>query len=94
MARFRGTVQGGRGEATRLGHGTCGLVVRAQSYTGDVRVSMYSQEDEDHVCISVSNHAEWGQAKAIYDGPVKDLIDQSARKTMLQHLAQDMLLNG
>ena len=38
MARFRGTVQGGRSEASRLGHSTSGLTVTANGWEAGIRV--------------------------------------------------------
>lgn len=91
MARFRGTVQGGRGQASRLGHATSGLAVEAMSYSGDVYVRMYAWQDEDHVLISVHPHGRGLWGLTIYDGPVAQLLDQSSRKTMLTALSCEML---
>jgi hypothetical protein len=94
MARFRGTVQGGRGEASRLGHSTAGLVVLAQSYSGDVFVHLYDYQGQDQVRIRVGHHGESRVGKIIYDGPVESLLQQSTRKTMLTALASDMLIDA
>lgn len=90
MARFRGTVQGGRGEATRLGHTTSGIRVVAQNYSGDVKVTMFDSSGVDYVAILTGSHGN-GSDKVIYRGPVADLIKQSARKTMMQAFVEDML---
>lgn len=45
MAHFRGTIQGGRGKASRLGHKTSGLRVTARSWTDGVNVEL-SWNDE------------------------------------------------
>lgn len=93
MARFFGRVQGRRGPATRLGHATSGLDVVAMSYQGDVEVRMFAVGEADHVGIYVREHGYRGHGKCIYTGPVGDLLEQSARKTMLQSLANDTLIN-
>jgi len=90
MARFYGTVQGGRGRATRLGHATSGLSVTAQSYSGDVIVNLCDAEGDDHVHIYVRDHSG-GRSKLIYHGPITQLLDQSERKTMLTALVGDIL---
>jgi hypothetical protein len=41
MAQFRGTVQGVRGPASRLGSKASGLTVVARSWNGEVRVNLY-----------------------------------------------------
>lgn len=46
MARFRGTVQGGRTEASRLGHKNTGLVTTTNGWNAGVRVSGYVGSDD------------------------------------------------
>ena len=91
MARFRGTVNGGRGTASRLGHATHGLEVLAQSYSGDIRVQLYTQGDEDYVSISVQDHGGWKPCQIIYTGPISKLLTQSGRKTLVTELAKEFL---
>lgn len=84
MAPFYGTVQGHRGEATRLGHG--GLLVTAQSYAGDIVVRMHRDKDDvEHVTISCRPH-DGGSGFCLYDGKVADLRDKNARAARLQAL--------
>lgn len=90
MARFYGTIRGGRGEATRLGHATSGLYVTAQSYSGDVCVSLSAVGGIDYVSIFVRGH-DGCNSKCIYHGPIAKLLEQSARATMLQALALEEL---
>ena len=45
MAHFRGTVQGNRGEASRLGSKKSGLQTTAASWQGDICVWLYHCED-------------------------------------------------
>lgn len=90
MARFYGTVQGGRGEATRLGHATSGLHVTAQSYSGDICVNLNDVDGEDWVWIAVKDHGP-APTKQIYCGPVRKLVDDDARATMLRALVSEQL---
>ena len=70
MARFLGVVHGGRGEATRLGHKTKGLSVLARSYSGDVHVRLYvNNDDVDCVSIRVENHYSNEPSVTLYHGP-------------------------
>lgn len=94
MARFYGSVQGGRGEATRLGHATTGLRASAQSYSGSVIVEVYANGEEDCARITAADGSKRHGDFVIYDGPLEKLVSQSGRKTMLEHLAADVLLNG
>ena len=69
MARFRGTVQTGGGQVSRLGHKTTGLVVRAIADTGYVDVRLYvDKNDVDHVNIGlVDAQGVW---HCFYVGPI------------------------
>jgi len=49
MARFRGLIQGGRGEASRLGHKTTGLRVEADGWNAGVKVHAYVDENDRDV---------------------------------------------
>jgi hypothetical protein len=73
MARFFGTVQGGRGKATRLGHKE--MYVTAQSYSGSVIVAMFTENGEDYVSIGLGNGSTGGSNFSLYSGPVKNLFD-------------------
>jgi hypothetical protein len=86
MARFYGTVKGGRGEASRLGHPSSGLRVAAQSHSGDIVVDLHDQDGEDYVHIFVREHVTRAK-KSIYSGPIATLLSNSARATMLRALA-------
>lgn len=47
MAQFLGKVQGGRGEAQRLGHQSTGLVTVAASWDGAIRTTLrYNEKTE------------------------------------------------
>lgn len=72
MAHFRGTVRGGRTEASRLGHKTTGLSVNAASWEGAVSVYLYVDErtEQDYARVSLAKHQGRGTERVLYDGPV------------------------
>jgi hypothetical protein len=92
MARFYGTVQGGRGQASRLGHANTGLDVTAQSYSGDVVINLFNVNGEDHVRIVAREH-KGGVATQLYIGPIKELLKPAARLEFFQQAAKDALTN-
>jgi hypothetical protein len=79
MARFFGTLQGGRGEATRLGHASSGLRVTAASWSGKVCVQAYADEprnggDVDCVRISAEQHgSSRNPTGTFFDGTFEEL---------------------
>lgn len=91
MSQFYGTTQGSRGEATRRGVGR--IRSSAQSYTGSVITTMFEEDGEDWCCINVREGSESRPGgEILYRGPIKKLLDQSTRKTMLQFLLDETLL--
>jgi hypothetical protein len=69
MARFYGSVQGSRGEATRLGHRN--MVTRCASWSGAVRCDAYDRDGNDYVRIQfISWPRQDGSFRLIYDGPM------------------------
>lgn len=91
MARFYGTVQGGRGMASRLGHATSGLQVEAKSYQGDIEITLQAKDEIDVVTIQAKPHG-WGAGITLYHGPVADLLKESARIRFLQQAVGQALL--
>ena len=57
MAQFRGTIQGGRGETSRLGHKSSGLLLQANGWDIGAEVSLRwnEQEQRDELCISLTH---------------------------------------
>lgn len=51
MAQFRGTIQGNRGEASRLGTKNGGLTVTANGWDTGVRVELSHRMGVDHVLV-------------------------------------------
>lgn len=71
MAHFRGTVQGARGEASRLGTVKSDMVVQAQSWEGKAVAHLYQHSDgRDWVRITLETHHGHGTYRELYDGPV------------------------
>ena len=52
MARFRGTIQGNRGQASRLGSANSGLIVEANGWDFGIRVTVHT-DAEDHEIFEV-----------------------------------------
>lgn len=80
MARFRGTVRGGRGEAHRLGHATTGLTARASGWNGSIQVELWVNHDnggEDWA--RVWHHTNAGST-VIYNGPLDRYVDPRGRE--------------
>ena len=57
MAPFRGTIQGSRGEASRLGHKSSGLTLRANGWDigAEVRLIWNEQEQRDELIICLTH---------------------------------------
>lgn len=88
MARFYGTIQGERGEATRLGRRS--LDVTAQSYAGDITVELYGDDADTDCCrIRARSHDQRSLGFCLYDGPISDLLKKDARHARIQALGLD-----
>jgi hypothetical protein len=76
MAMFYGTVQGARGEATRLGHSVTGLRTSAQSYDGSIIVNIYHNKVTCvDICIAIGSAK--GGGHTLYSGPIEKLFDDT-----------------
>ena len=83
MARFRGILQGGRGEVTRLGHASSGLRVCADGW--DVGVTVYAQANgADDIFSIYATRGSNGRASATLLGTVQ-LVDGSPRFIPNEH---------
>lgn len=73
MARFRGVVSGGKGEASRIGHKTNGLTVNANGWSSGVRVdAVYDEEnDRDEFLVYATNGSGFGSS----DGYIGKVIE-------------------
>ena len=70
MAHFYGTLQGNRGEATRMGSKASGLTTYAASWKGAVRVTVYIHDGKDWVDVSLVQWRGAGTNRTLYNGPV------------------------
>lgn len=72
MAQFRGTIQGRRGEASRLGDKSSGLHVEAQSWDGKVVIELSHDDDKnvDVARVTLRQHHGAGTYRLLYEGPV------------------------
>jgi hypothetical protein len=70
MAHFYGTIQGARGEASRLGTKSSGLHVVAASWQGAVDVQLYERDGMDYVIVSLKPWQGHGESRLLYEGPV------------------------
>lgn len=74
MAHFRGTIQGARGSASRLGHKSSGLQTIAASWQGAVHVELYAGAgDVDFARVSLQPHLGAGTTRELYHGPVNGI---------------------
>lgn len=83
MAQYRGTIQGARGEASRLGGKESGLHVTAASWQGAVRVDLFEANGVDIACVRLQPHHGQGTSRILYEGPVSGK-PQSKRKCKQQ----------
>ena len=65
MAKFYGTVQGCRGEATRLGTSNSGMRASVQSYDGSIITRVENVDGENIFSIDTSDdsRSSWGNRK-------------------------------
>lgn len=79
MSRFYGTVQGGRGEASRCGHATTGLRVAAGSWSGGVFVRLWvDAEGRDCAEVRIDQWRGGGPSPPVvlYRGAIDDARDE------------------
>lgn len=70
MAHFRGTLQGHRGDASRLGSKASGLQVSAASWQGSVVVYLTEDNGIDYAHVALAPHHGKGESRVLYSGPV------------------------
>ena len=73
MAHFRGTIQGARGEASRLGHSS--FHAHIASWEGAISVRLYIGQSpagipRDFAEVRIVPHQGAGTSHVLYDGPV------------------------
>ena len=72
MAHFRGTIQGNRGGASRLGTAKSGLDVTANGWNGGIRVELWVQDGVDMANVELNGGSGRGSGKSklIFRGPI------------------------
>lgn len=78
MAHFYGTLQGSRGEATRLGTKNSGVDTTAASWNGAVRTSLFHRDGRDCVRVALIKWQGKGVSHVIYEGPVDEYKPENA----------------
>lgn len=76
MAHFYGTLQGNRGEASRCGSPSSGLVTEAASWQGAVRCYVYVKGGKDWVRVSLGPWMGVGESKLLYQGPIGEYLPE------------------
>ena len=76
MARFRATIQGHRGEASRLGHKR--IEARVASWSGAVSVQLYEHEGQDWATADLVPHHNKGSYRKLYEGPVSGMPKEAS----------------
>lgn len=104
MARFYGTVQGGRGEATRLGNSKSGLTVTARTWGESFMVRLWANDSEgpeqkDYGSVHLGGYCLFhGDTNALKsrEGRVQWIaglvMDTSLRKEIVEELARRGLM--
>jgi len=67
MAHFRGTVKGGRGEGSRLGHANTGLVTYACGWNGKICTQLSVRNGVDTAYVALETNE---RTVVIYNGPL------------------------
>ena len=72
MAHFYGTLQGNRGQASRLGTKNSGLSTVAASYQGSVYVDIVHDKKTGEDIVTVALHTWFGKGiyRELYCGPI------------------------
>ena len=82
MAHFRGSVTGGRTQASRLGHKTTGLETTAASWQGAAHVRLWhdASSGTDMVEVVLTQHHGAGVSPdvVLYRGPVGEFVPDPA----------------
>ena len=70
MARFYGSIQGNRGNATRMGTPNSGFTAWAAGWQGRVVIEIDDRDGVDWARVSLAKHHGHGTSQLLYDGPV------------------------
>ena len=80
MAQYRGTIEGSRGQASRLGAKTSGLTTTTKSWTTETTVYYYWDETAQEDCVRITVRKMYGNEVTIFDGPESKLLKKIIRK--------------
>lgn len=70
MAHFFGSLQGQRGEATRLGSKASGLQITAASWNGAIHVELFERDGKDYFVVRESKWHGSGKERVIAEGEI------------------------
>jgi hypothetical protein len=80
MSHFYGTLQGGRGRATRCGTKKSGLDTRAASWGGCISVDLYHDEKTGEDCFTVYQTQHPSNGAGIRETIAEGVIGQPTKK--------------
>lgn len=75
MAALYGTIQGNRGEATRMGSKDSGFRSSCQSWEGSVITEMNYYKDDLEITIKLSRDSSSYSGNTVFRGSIEDLYD-------------------
>jgi hypothetical protein len=72
MAHFYATIEGNRGQVSRMGTANSGIISYTASWEGSVRVQLRHNPDTgvDEALVSLEPWQGRGTSRVLYDGPV------------------------
>ena len=69
MARFKGSVRGSHGMATRLGNAESGMVSMIKTHRGNLKITVSVIAGRDYARMVMVHRS--GRVALVYDGPVE-----------------------
>lgn len=77
MAHFYGTIDGNRGEASRLGSKDSGFRATAASWSGAISVTLSHCNGRDEARVEMTPWHGQGERATLYDGPVGEVASDA-----------------
>lgn len=92
MARFYGRMSSDNKKTTVTKTGGDHVQAVLQSYSGDIRVMVFGNKDQDWISIHVGPHSDTGYTASgidwcIYNGPVRALCTKDGQQELIRGLA-------
>ena len=78
MARFKGDIQGARGNASRLGSADSGMTAHVRGWDSGIRISAYAEGDADVFHVYASRGSNGGMSSGF---PIGVLREENGRLT-------------